>query len=186
MGEEFGAADPITLARERTTGGPLGYRRLHPGGGRHGFPRRSRIHLARGQGTGRRIIVGSDLRNCRGTLGCLELFDVSSLWQSIAPAGAAIRGEFHGRGAVIAVAELAGGSIFGAALESLRGRSVLLATARAIADGARADRTRRRGAAHGAVHARFDAAAARRRRRHGAGRCHRRRRGYRTPRRPRH
>src|SRR5882672_2122880 len=53
---------------------------------------------------------------------------MSSLWQSIAPAGAPIRGEFHGRGAAVAVAELAGGSIFGAALESLSGRSVLLAT----------------------------------------------------------
>jgi acyl-coenzyme A synthetase/AMP-(fatty) acid ligase len=57
-----------------------------------------------------------------------RIIQVSSLWQSIAPPGAAIRGEFHGRGAVIAVAELAGGSIFGTALESLRGRSVLLAT----------------------------------------------------------
>ena len=57
-----------------------------------------------------------------------RIIQMSSLWQSIAPAGTAIRGEFHGRGAVIAVAELSGGSIFGTALESLRGRSVLLAT----------------------------------------------------------
>lgn len=53
---------------------------------------------------------------------------MSCLWDSIAPAGAAIRGEFHGRGASIALAKLTAGSIFGAALESIRGRSVLLAT----------------------------------------------------------
>jgi acyl-coenzyme A synthetase/AMP-(fatty) acid ligase len=53
---------------------------------------------------------------------------VSSLWESIAPPGAAIRGEFHGRDRVVALSELAVGSIFGTALESLRGRSVLLAT----------------------------------------------------------
>jgi acyl-coenzyme A synthetase/AMP-(fatty) acid ligase len=53
---------------------------------------------------------------------------VSSLWDSIASAGSPIRGEFHGRGASVALAELAAGSIFGGALESLRGRSVLLAT----------------------------------------------------------
>jgi acyl-coenzyme A synthetase/AMP-(fatty) acid ligase len=53
---------------------------------------------------------------------------MSSLWQTIAPPGTPIRGEFRSRGAVVAAAELAGGSIFGAALESLRGRSVLLAT----------------------------------------------------------
>ena len=53
---------------------------------------------------------------------------MSSLWDSIASAGTPIRGEFHGRGASVALAELAAGSIFGGALESLRGRSVLLAT----------------------------------------------------------
>jgi acyl-coenzyme A synthetase/AMP-(fatty) acid ligase len=53
---------------------------------------------------------------------------VSSLWESIAPGGAAIGGEFHGRGRSVALSELVGGSIFGTALESLRGRSVLLAT----------------------------------------------------------
>jgi acyl-coenzyme A synthetase/AMP-(fatty) acid ligase len=53
---------------------------------------------------------------------------VSSLWESIAPEGAAIGGEFHGRGRVVALSELSKGSIFGTALESLRGRSVLLAT----------------------------------------------------------
>jgi acyl-coenzyme A synthetase/AMP-(fatty) acid ligase len=53
---------------------------------------------------------------------------VSCLWDSIAPAGAAIGGEFHGRSASIALRELAAGSTFGTALESLRGRSVLIAT----------------------------------------------------------
>jgi acyl-coenzyme A synthetase/AMP-(fatty) acid ligase len=53
---------------------------------------------------------------------------VSCLWDSIAPAGSAIRGEFHGRGATVALASLADESIFGPALESLRGRSVLIAT----------------------------------------------------------
>jgi acyl-coenzyme A synthetase/AMP-(fatty) acid ligase len=53
---------------------------------------------------------------------------VSCLWESIAPAGASPRGEFHGRGASVALAELAGGSILGGALERLRGRSVLIAT----------------------------------------------------------
>jgi acyl-coenzyme A synthetase/AMP-(fatty) acid ligase len=53
---------------------------------------------------------------------------VSSLWESIAPGGAPIGGEFHDRGCIVALSELGIGSIFGTALESLRGRSVLLAT----------------------------------------------------------
>jgi acyl-coenzyme A synthetase/AMP-(fatty) acid ligase len=53
---------------------------------------------------------------------------VSCLWDSIAPSGAAISGVFHGRGTSVALGELAAGSTFGAALESLRGRSVLIAT----------------------------------------------------------
>jgi acyl-coenzyme A synthetase/AMP-(fatty) acid ligase len=53
---------------------------------------------------------------------------VSCLWDSIAPSGSEIRGEFHGRGTTVALAALAGGSIFGPTLESLRGRSVLIAT----------------------------------------------------------
>ena len=53
---------------------------------------------------------------------------MSRLWDSIAPSAAAIRGEFHGRGASVALATLASGSIFGTALESLRGLSVLIAT----------------------------------------------------------
>jgi acyl-coenzyme A synthetase/AMP-(fatty) acid ligase len=54
--------------------------------------------------------------------------EVNCLWDSIAPSGAAISGVFHGRGTSVALAELAAGSTFGAALESLRGRSVLIAT----------------------------------------------------------
>lgn len=53
---------------------------------------------------------------------------MSSLWESIAPGGATIGGELHGRGSSVALSELVAGSIFGTALESLRGRSVLLAT----------------------------------------------------------
>jgi acyl-coenzyme A synthetase/AMP-(fatty) acid ligase len=53
---------------------------------------------------------------------------VSCLWDFIAPAGAAIRGEFHGRAGTVALAELALGSTLGTALEPLRGRSVLVAT----------------------------------------------------------
>jgi acyl-coenzyme A synthetase/AMP-(fatty) acid ligase len=53
---------------------------------------------------------------------------VSCLWDSIAPSGAAISGEFHGRGVSVALEELGVGSTFGSALDSLRGRSVLIAT----------------------------------------------------------
>ncbi|HME38707.1 MAG TPA: AMP-binding protein [Steroidobacteraceae bacterium] len=53
---------------------------------------------------------------------------MSSLWSSIAASGAALSGEFRGRGASVAVADLGVGSTFGSALESLRGRSVLVAT----------------------------------------------------------
>src|SRR3984957_10288659 len=61
---------------------------------------------------------------------------VSCLWDSIAlagapdggPYGSPIHGEFHGRGASVALADLAAASIFGDALERLRGRSVLIAT----------------------------------------------------------
>ena len=53
---------------------------------------------------------------------------MSCLWDSLAPSGSEIRGEFHGRGATVALATLAGGSIFGPTLESLRGRSVLIVT----------------------------------------------------------
>jgi acyl-CoA synthetase (AMP-forming)/AMP-acid ligase II len=53
---------------------------------------------------------------------------VSCLWESIAPSGAAISAAFHDRGASVALAELSGGSTFGTSLESLRGRSVLIAT----------------------------------------------------------
>ena len=53
---------------------------------------------------------------------------MSSLWDSIAPPGAAISGKFHGRGVLVALEQLRAGSTFGSALESLRGRSVLIAT----------------------------------------------------------
>jgi len=53
---------------------------------------------------------------------------VSCLWDCIALPGSAIRGEFHARGSTVALASLAAGSIVGTALESLRGRSVLIAT----------------------------------------------------------
>jgi acyl-CoA synthetase (AMP-forming)/AMP-acid ligase II len=53
---------------------------------------------------------------------------LSSLWDSIGASGAAVSGEFRGRGATLALAELAAGSTFGTAIESLRGRSVLIAT----------------------------------------------------------
>jgi acyl-CoA synthetase (AMP-forming)/AMP-acid ligase II len=51
---------------------------------------------------------------------------VNILGEALA-SGTAISGEFHGRGASVALAELAAGSTFGTALESLRGRSVLIA-----------------------------------------------------------
>ncbi len=53
---------------------------------------------------------------------------MSCLWDSIAPPGAALTGKFLSRGASAALADLASGSVFGTQLESLRGRSVLLAT----------------------------------------------------------
>ena len=53
---------------------------------------------------------------------------MSCLWESIAPSGRAIDAAFHDRGASIALRDLAGGSLFGTALDSLRGRSVLIAT----------------------------------------------------------
>jgi len=53
---------------------------------------------------------------------------VKCLWESIAPPGAAVAGEFLSRGGSVKLSELAAGSIFGAAYASLRGRSVLIAT----------------------------------------------------------
>ena len=58
---------------------------------------------------------------------------MSCLWDSIAPSGAAISAEFHGRGASVALAELAAGSTLGTALEALRGRSVLIAVREQLA-----------------------------------------------------
>ena len=53
---------------------------------------------------------------------------MSCLWDSIALAGATGGAVLHGRDASVSLAELAAGSTFGTALESLRGRSVLIAT----------------------------------------------------------
>src|SRR6202163_4434760 len=53
---------------------------------------------------------------------------VTCLWDSIAATGAKTAMEFHGRGASVALSELAAGSTFGTGLESLRGRAVLMAT----------------------------------------------------------
>src|SRR6202050_5638133 len=50
---------------------------------------------------------------------------MSSLWESISSSGAAA-GAFHGRAGSVAFQDLAAGSILGGALESFRGRSVLL------------------------------------------------------------
>jgi acyl-coenzyme A synthetase/AMP-(fatty) acid ligase len=52
---------------------------------------------------------------------------LSRLWDFIASGTGEIAGEFHGREASVRLAQLAGASIFGGALERLRGRSVLLA-----------------------------------------------------------
>ena len=66
---------------------------------------------------------------------------MSCLWDSVAPSGAAgvaagVAGAgaaIHGRSASVAPAELAAGSTFGTALESLRGRSVLIAVREQLA-----------------------------------------------------
>ena len=52
---------------------------------------------------------------------------MSSLWESISPSGETAAGVFHGRAASVALADLAGGSILDGKLESLRGRTVVLA-----------------------------------------------------------
>ena len=53
---------------------------------------------------------------------------MNSLWQSIAPSGAAVTSEFHGRDASFVVADLATHGILSSELNSLLGRSVLIAT----------------------------------------------------------
>jgi len=52
---------------------------------------------------------------------------MSSLWESISSSGETAAGIFHGRAASVALADLAGGSILDGKLESLRGRTVVLA-----------------------------------------------------------
>ena len=54
--------------------------------------------------------------------------DATSLWDSFAKSPAATAAKLHGRGASVALADLAGASTLGADLDSLRGRSVLIAT----------------------------------------------------------
>jgi acyl-CoA synthetase (AMP-forming)/AMP-acid ligase II len=58
----------------------------------------------------------------------MRLGSAACLWESIAASGAKTDVEFHGRGASVRLSELATGSTLGTALESLRGRSVLIAT----------------------------------------------------------
>src|SRR6202795_448687 len=58
---------------------------------------------------------------------------VTCLWDSIAATGAKTAMEFNGRGASVALSELAAGSTFGTALESLRGRSGRIATREQLA-----------------------------------------------------
>lgn len=53
---------------------------------------------------------------------------MNSLWDSVARSGAPIAGEFQGRGVRIALEELSLASMLGANPESLRGRSVMIAT----------------------------------------------------------
>jgi acyl-coenzyme A synthetase/AMP-(fatty) acid ligase len=52
---------------------------------------------------------------------------MSSLWESISSSGETAAGIFHGRAASVTLADLAGGSILEGRLESLRGRTVVLA-----------------------------------------------------------
>lgn len=53
---------------------------------------------------------------------------MSSLWDFLAPSGAKIGAVLHAPTASVALSELADGSTFGTALESFRGRSLLIAT----------------------------------------------------------
>src|ERR1700729_3902476 len=52
---------------------------------------------------------------------------MNSLWQSLVSGGPPLRGAFYGRHGSIALQELAGASILDGRLESLRGRTVVLA-----------------------------------------------------------
>lgn len=52
---------------------------------------------------------------------------MSSLWESVSRSAGAAAGIFHGRTGSIALAALGKGSILGGRLESLRGRTVVLA-----------------------------------------------------------
>lgn len=61
---------------------------------------------------------------------------MQSLWDHVARGGAALTGEFHGRADRVAVVDLASRSVLGGRLESLRGRSVLIATQRQLSTAA--------------------------------------------------
>ena len=58
---------------------------------------------------------------------------MDALWDLVARRGAAISGKFHGPSSSVAITELAAGSTLGGALETLRGRSVLIATQNQLA-----------------------------------------------------
>jgi acyl-coenzyme A synthetase/AMP-(fatty) acid ligase len=58
---------------------------------------------------------------------------VNSLWERVARERSPVAGEFKDRASVVAIAELEQRSMLGAQLESLRGRSVLLATREQLA-----------------------------------------------------
>ena len=59
---------------------------------------------------------------------------MSSLWESVSRSGEPSAGIFHGRTESIALAALAEGSILGGRLESLRGRTVVLAMREQLAN----------------------------------------------------
>ncbi len=58
---------------------------------------------------------------------------MSSLWESIARSAGSVAGTIHGRDISVALSDLASGSTLNGKLESLRGRSVLLATREQLA-----------------------------------------------------
>ncbi len=80
--------------------------------------------------------------------------EVTCLWDSIAATGAKPGMEFHGRGASVRLSDLATGSTLGAALESLRGRSVLIATREQLPTALALVELDGVAAANGSVHAR--------------------------------
>src|SRR5258708_1636128 len=69
-------------------------------------------------------------------LGAARMPRMSSLWESVSRSGEPAAGIFHGRSGSIALAALAQGSILGGRLESLRGRTVVLAMREQLANAA--------------------------------------------------